>query len=133
MAPSLPDAPAWIDDLPRDERGFPVPAEVGWTAGAPRLSSVSTERKIALGFRRACAVCGYLLPQGSRVYRAFAQGDAAVIRSDQRERAMDPSGPLHKSCVLYSAMTCPHLREKTSRLGSDNAINPGARRGTERR
>jgi hypothetical protein len=108
-----------------------VPAEVGWPAvDAPNFASVHTERKIALGFHHACAVCGYELPAGSRVYRAFAQADAVEIRLNQRERTMDPSGPLHLSCVLYSAMACPYLREKTSRLGSDNTINPGARRGT---
>ncbi|KXF57190.1 hypothetical protein AXA44_30875 [Rhodococcus sp. SC4] len=75
-------------------------------------------------------MCGYAMPKGSIVYRAFSQGDGAVIRRQERERASDPSGPLHRSCILYSAMVCPHLREKTARIAKDSDINPGGRRGT---
>lgn len=107
-----------------------MPAEVGWPNAAPKLDSVDVQRKVVLGFHRACAVCGYPMPGGSRVYRAFAQADAAEIRLRQRERSLDPSGPLHMSCIIYSSMACPYLREKTSRLGPDSRINPGARRGT---
>lgn len=127
---SLPTLPAWLQDLPRDSRGYPVPAEVGWRDGEPKLDSVDTMRKIALGFHRACAVCGFEIRAGSPAYRAFAQSDAAVIRGEQRERSLDPSGPLHASCVLFSAMACPYLRAKTARLGPDSQFEPGARRGT---
>lgn len=131
MPPQLPEPPPWIADLPIDTRGFPVPAEVGWPAvDSPKFDSVDSQRKIALGFHNACAVCGYELHADSRVYRAFAQSDAVEIRLNQSERTMDPSGPIHLSCVLYSAMACPYLREKTARLGPDSKVNPGARRGT---
>lgn len=130
MSWELPKPPPWIADLPSDRRGFPAPAEAGWDTGVPILSKVATDRKVVLGVQRACAVCGYELPKGSPVYRAFAQGDAAHMRMYERERSHDPSGPLHLSCVLYSAMACPYLRERNSRLGASNEINPGARRGT---
>ncbi|MBC2644998.1 hypothetical protein [Rhodococcus sp. 3A] len=130
MSRELPTPAPWIEDLPRDERGFVVPAEAGWQDGKPILSKVSTSRKVALGMRRACAVCGYPMPKGTTVYRAFAQADAAHMRQHERERAQDPSGPLHYSCILYSAMVCPHLREKNARMSKDSDINPGGRRGT---
>lgn len=123
------DPAPWIEDLPRNERGFVVPAEAGWHEGRAILSKVATDRKVALGMRRGCGVCGYPLAEGKPVYRAFAQGDAAQMRGYERERSHDSSGPLHLSCVLYSAMVCPYLREKNARLSKTSEINPGGRRG----
>lgn len=130
MSSELPTPPAWIADLPHDPRGFLAPAEAGWENGLPILSKVATDRKVALGMRRACAVCGFAMPKGNNVYRAFAQSDAAHMRQFERERSHDLGGPLHLSCVLYSAMACPYMRERGSRLGKASEINPGARRGT---
>lgn len=130
MRLTLPEPAPWIEGLPRDSRGFVVPAEAGWENGTPILAKVGQDRKVALGMRRACAVCGYEMPRGSHVYRAFAQGDAAEIRMNERDRSEDPSGPLHLSCILYSSMVCPYLRERTSRLAKSSDVNPGGRRGT---
>jgi len=130
LSPDLPAAPPWIEDLPRDSRGYPVPAEAGWQDGHPLLKVVATDRKVALGMRRACAVCGYQIPKGATVYRAWAQGDAAHMRMYEREQSHDMGGPLHYSCIIYSTMACPYLREKRSRLGKDSKVNPGARRGS---
>lgn len=126
----MPTPAPWIANLPRDARGFPVPAEAGWRDGQPVLSAVAADRKVALGMRRACAVCGYEMPTGRPVFRAWAQGDAAHMRQYERERSHDLSGPLHRSCVFFSAMVCPYLREKNSRLAKSSTISPGARRGT---
>lgn len=124
-------APApWFEDLPRDPRGFFILAEAGWEAGKPIFNRFSVERTVVLAINRACALCGYPMPKGTHVYRAFAQGDAAQIRGRERDHAYDLAGPLHLSCILYSAIVCPYLREKTSRLGKDSMISPGARRGT---
>ena len=123
--------PPWIADLPTDRRGFFVPAEAGWPEdGEPAIAVVETARKVGLAIWRPCAVCGHHMPRGQPVYRAFSQVDAAQIRGYEREQSQDLSGPLHKSCVLYSAMVCPYLRERTSRLGKASMIKPGARRGT---
>jgi hypothetical protein len=130
MSPDGPVPAAWIDGLPRDSRGFVVPAEAGWQVGKPILAKVDQDRKVALGMQRACAVCGYEMPKGTKVYRAFAQLDAAQIRGYQRDLAHEHSGPVHLSCILYSTMVCPYLRERTSRLAKDNDFNPGGRRGT---
>jgi hypothetical protein len=129
--PTTVEPPPWITELPTDSRGFPVPAEAGWAeSGEPKIALVATDRKVALAMRRACAVCGRHMPKGRPVYRAFAQSDAAQIRGFERESTQDLAGPLHKSCVLYSALVCPYLRERTSRIGKDSMIGPGERRGT---
>jgi hypothetical protein len=120
--------PPWIADLPTDARGFHAPAEAGWEAGEPILSKFDNNRTVALALRRACAVCGYSMPKGTLVYRGFGLGDALHIREFERERSHDDAGPLHHSCMLYSAIVCPYLRTN-GRLGKDSLINPGAERG----
>ena len=91
---------------------------------------VAQDRKIALAMRRSCAVCGYGMPAGTTAYRAFSQADAAHMRQFETEQSHGLGGPLHLSCILYSAMACPYLRERGARLGKDSEIAPGARRGT---
>jgi hypothetical protein len=80
------------------------------------------------GAAEACSVCGFVMPKGNLVYRAFALSDALHIREFERERSHDDAGPLHHSCILYSAIVCPYLR-RDGRLGKDSKINPGAQRG----
>ena len=123
------NTPPWLADLPRDNRGFIVSCSTPWPDGVPRLSLIATDRKVALAFRRACAVCGYILSPGFPVYRAFSQGDAANIRMYEKDHSHDLGGPAHLSCILYSAFACPYLRQSGARLGKDSLINPGARRG----
>jgi len=126
----LPTPPPWFEDLPRDPRGFYVLAEAGWVDDQPSFAKFDLDRTIALAIHRACAMCGYPMPKGHNVYRAFAQGDAAEIRMNQTEHSHDLAGPLHLSCILYSAIVCPFLREKTARMGKDSIINPGGKRGS---
>ena len=123
------ETPPWLEMLPREGRGFPVPAESPWDDGVPRLSLIASDRKVALAFARGCAVCGCEMLVGEPVYRAFAQGDAATIRMHENDHSHDYGGPSHLSCMLYSAIVCPYLREPTARLGKASMINPGARRG----
>lgn len=132
MDQNQPTAPVWLNHLERDSRGFLVPAEAPWNDdGTADLAQMDMDRALVLGFRRACAVCGYPLAEGHPVYRAFAQGDAARIRlSEFDTMAPEFSGPGHLSCMLFSVNVCPHMREPTSRLGKDSKIRPGARRGS---
>jgi hypothetical protein len=125
-----PTPPPWIAGLPQDDRGFFIPAEAGWDKGVPLLSSFSIDRTVVLAVNRACAVCGYAMDRGRLAYRAFAQSDAASVRLYERDHTNDNAGPLHLSCVLYSAIVCPYLREKHARLGKRSKINPGGKRGT---
>lgn len=126
----FPTPPPWFEGLPKDPRGFYVLAEAGWVDGEPMFSKFDHDRTIALAMHRACALCGYPMPKGHNVYRAFSQGDAAEIRMNQAEHSHDLAGPLHLSCVLYSAIVCPFLREKTARMDKDSSINPGGKRGS---
>lgn len=123
-------APEWIRDLPRDRRGFPIPAEVPWQNGVPLLHGTDPSRSLVLGVHRRCAVCGLAMRPEDACFRAFAQADAARIRGYEREFANDYGGPAHESCMLFSAMACPHLRDNLSNLSRGSTINAGASRGT---
>ena len=123
-------APDWIRDLPRDRRGFPVPAEVPWRDDVPLLQGTDPSRALVLGLHRRCAVCGLVIHPEAGGFRAFAQPDAARIRLYEREFSNDYGGPAHESCMLFSAMACPHLRDKSSPLSRGSKINAGASRGT---
>lgn len=129
MVRSAIEAPPWIVGLPRDGRGFHVPAEAPWAEGQPRLSLMGTDQKVALAFTRSCAVCGFQIAPGNPVYRAFSQADAAAVRVYQRDFAQDLGGPAHRSCMLYSALVCPYLKEPTARLGKASLVSPGQPRG----
>lgn len=122
--------PPWVEGLPQDERGFYVLAEAGYLSGKPTFSRNDMDRTVALAINRACALCGFEMAEGHRVYRTFSQGDAADIRIEQSDHTHDTAGPLHLSCALYSSIVCPYLRERTSRLGKASRVNPGGRRGT---
>ncbi|WP_139319511.1 hypothetical protein [Gordonia sp. CNJ-863] len=106
-----------------------MPAEVSWQGDTPVLSSTDIARGLILVVNRRCAVCGYEIPAGSNCYRAFSQADAARMRGFERERSNDYAGPAHLSCMLFSAITCPYLRDKSTLL-ANNLINPGGSRGT---
>jgi len=126
-----PEAPPWMLHLSRDARGFLVPAEAPWNAdGSAALAEMDVDRALILGFHRACAVCGYSLNRERPVFRAFSQGDAARIRLEQSDMAPEFSGPVHRSCILFSMIVCPYMREPTARLGKQSKIKPGGRRGT---
>lgn len=119
----------WLAALPTDGRGFRVPAEAPWTGQEPEVSAASSERTVALALERCCAICGFPLIVGWPVYRAFGQEDAATIRGQHHEFTHDFGGPGHLSCMLYSALVCPHLRGPTARLAKGSEVNPGAKRG----
>ena len=50
--------PRRLADLPRDRRGFVVPAEAGWDENGPLIEGLGQSQTFGLSFVRACAVCG---------------------------------------------------------------------------
>lgn len=124
------DAPPQLAGLPRESRGYPVPAEAPWVPSGPRLADIDPHRTAALGFSRACAVCGFTLPAGRPVWRTLSQRDAAYARGYNRELDVDPGMAGHLSCMIYSAFACPYWASPAGRLRKDSKVQPGAPRGT---
>ena len=134
----------WIEGLPRDGRGFVVPAESSWVDGVPVLKETTPFRNVALMARRGCAVCGFELAHGNPVFRVFTEavetkgdaqagevgevvGDVETIRLNRG--AVDRDVPMHLSCALYSAQVCPYLSVPTAKLSSGNSHLPDHVRG----
>jgi hypothetical protein len=122
--------PPQIAGLPQDSRGYYVPAEAPWTTTGPRLADIDPHRTAALGFLRACTVCGFVLAEGQTVWRNLSQKDAAHARGFNRQLDVDPGMAGHLSCMIYSAFACPYWASSAGRLGKNSKIEPGARRGT---
>lgn len=122
--------PPHLEGLPRDDRGFIVPAESPWVDGVPHLASYDLMRTLGLGVARGCAVCGLPFPNGSLFWRVFTQRDAALARLDG-DHTDDVGVPGHESCMLYSTLVCPFWRMPQSRLSKESLRAPGATRGTK--
>lgn len=131
MPRTLPvEPPPQIVGLPRDPRGYHVPAEVPWLPDGPDIASMDPHQTAGLAFLRACVVCGFSLPAEGPVWRNFSQKVAAHARTEGRNLGVDPGFAGHLSCMLYSAFACPYWASPAGRLGRDSLVAPGARRGT---
>jgi hypothetical protein len=139
MPVSLPDLPARIKRLPRDERGYPVPYFVEWLKGgepAPRgaLGAEPDFRVVSGAFRaRAfrqglCWLCGDQLG----VHKVYVIGPMCVINRTTSEPAC------HRDCAEFAARACPFMvrpRQKRNEKGLPEEVmiagvglkrNPGA-------
>lgn len=124
------EPPAQLVDQPRDRRGYIAPAEAPWKNGLAVVSRLDIFRKVALGFARACGVCGFVLQDNWAVYRVFSQRDAALSRLNGAEVDFDEGPPGHLSCMLYAAFACPYWQTRDAALSKGSLIAPGAPRGT---
>jgi len=130
LAVNLPDMPARIARLPRDERGYPVPRFVEWLKEgkkAPRGSEgAAPDFRYAdygfrlLAFKRGlCWICGE--PLG--VHKVYAIGPMCVISGTTSEPAC------HRECAEFAASACPFLvrpRQKRNEKGLDpDSTAPG--------
>jgi hypothetical protein len=138
MTVSLPDMPARIARLPRDERGYPAPWFVCWVKGGEPCPAGEGEPdfrvigpdKLAEAYKQAkCWICGLSLIGAARVYTI---GPMCVVNRTTSEP------PSHRDCAEFAAKACPFLtrpRQKRDRKGlpEDRVVvgnpidrNPGA-------
>lgn len=110
--------PPQIQQLPRDHRGYPVPAESLWIDGVPDLGKQDYRRIGMLVSHNHCIVCGCFMEPGKLRYRLVVGAEAEVIR-DGGGKCVMASGSGPKACMLYSGLTCPFF------------ASPGGRRTSE--
>lgn len=96
--------PPTIARLPRDARGFPVPAHVWrppeWKSGEPLdLRVMNTDHHLRMANARKCAVCEYTL--FNKVW--FIGGPMCLANR------IFGDGGLHRECAEYSLQVCPLL------------------------
>lgn len=138
MTVQLPDLPARIARLPKDERGYPVPRFVMWLTEdgkeglrpppgcTPNFDNARPDFRYAdfgfryLAFKRSlCWVCGE--PLGA--HKVYPIGPMCVINRVTSEPAC------HRDCAEFTAKACPFLtrpREKRNLKGLDpEASAPG--------
>ncbi|WP_128380378.1 hypothetical protein [Streptomyces cavernae] len=125
----LPPVPGRIAGLPRDPRGYPVPAENLWLRGKPELAVQDFRRCGALYAHGCCAVCGLPLTPGESLYRLFAQDDAEQTVAQNACKRTD--GPGHRDCMIFSGAVCPFFATAGARRGRETRETPkGTPRGT---
>jgi hypothetical protein len=92
----LPDA---IKILPRDKRGFPVPAFAEWIDGEPDFRVVKQGWRENCVNRRLCWICGCRM--GDRKW--FVTGPMCTITRTTSEP------PCHAQCAEFAVRVCPFL------------------------
>lgn len=91
--------PPRMKTLPRDKRGFPVPAFVEWFDGEPNFAVLNTDHLRRCIVAQRCWICGDQL--GS--YKAFVIGPMCVVNRVTSEP------PSHRDCATFAALNCPFL------------------------
>jgi hypothetical protein len=133
--------PPRVAARPSDERGYPVPAITPWPGGSPAFAQQSSFRTLICLAERRCTVCGTKIPAGP-VYRVvdgdIAEDVALALDTGKRYVNLTPAGegPGHLSCMLYSAVVCPHLASPGARRKIEVTVGleqlpRGDRRGTQ--
>lgn len=111
MTISLPEMPASIAKLPRDERGYPVPWFVAWIDGKPEFRCAGAD-KLQLAIReQRCWVCGEKFIDS--IY-AFVIGPMCSVNRVSAEP------PAHPECALFSVKACPFLSKPKAQRRESN-------------
>lgn len=111
--------PLQILDLPRDDRGYPVPAENEWLDSGPLLANQDWRRFATLLAFERCAICGCKFAETEPLYRLFAQEDGEA--TEAADRCVRSDGPAHYACMVFSAMICPFFASPGARRKSGHA------------
>jgi hypothetical protein len=108
--------PSYMNDLPINERGFPIPWFVWIDRDGVADFRVIGPNKIALALRhKTCWLCGR--PLGRRL--AFTVGPMCVVNRVSAEP------PEHLECAQYSVKACPFLSNPRMRRNEKDMPEDG--------
>lgn len=113
--------PALMADLPKDRRGFPIPAIVARdNAGGPLFTINNDETVSRFLSESRCGVCGNELEYGD-LWWVGGPLSAFHLNGCYRD------GPMHCECSTYALQVCPHLAAPlyTKSLGALPAMKNG--------
>lgn len=91
--------PDRLKGLPRDPRGYPVPAFVEWLDGVPLFEVMNPRHMLDAVKGGRCWICGMKLG----VHKVFVVGPMCCINRVSGEP------PSHLECAEYAARVCPFL------------------------
>lgn len=104
--------PARAAQLETSRYGYPIMAAVDRLDGRAQFGTVSTSRLVTLATFDLCGLCG--LPFGEELrWQVSTHIDAVSNLGSYRNAFSEP--PLHKICLMYSALVCPFLRSPPAR------------------
>jgi hypothetical protein len=109
-ASRFPDAPAAIQTLRVDQRGFPVPAFVPWIDGEPEFRAIEPGTVERVHRERLCWICGLRNSGGS----AFVIGPMCGVNR------VAPEPPSHLLCARFAVRACPFLSQPMAKRNSRN-------------
>lgn len=99
MTRELIDLPMEMKNLPRDNRGFPVPEFVAWFNGEPDFRVIKPGYFMLCVKNNLCWLCGCKL--GSRKW--FVAGPMCTVTRTVSEP------PSHRLCAEFAVKNCPFL------------------------
>jgi len=111
--------PPRMKTLPRDKRGFPVPAFVEWFDGEPNFAVMNPDHMRRCIVAHSCWICGDQL--GS--YKAFVIGPMCVVNRVTSEP------PSHRDCATFAALNCPFLSRPMAKRADLSHIDGKASAG----
>ncbi len=113
LRPGLATPPKFMQDLPIDTRGFPVPWFVDWINGEPEFRAMDMRKFIKAINEHRCWTCGNTL-FGEEV---FVIGPMCAINRISAEP------PSHRECAQYAAVNCPFLSKPHMVRRTDENFN----------
>ena len=105
--------PMRMKNLPRDERGFPVPWFVDWIDGKPEFRAMDGRKYLTAITENRCWVCG----EKMGITKVFVAGPMCGINRTSAEP------PSHLECARWSAKNCPFLSNPRMVRREDETIN----------
>lgn len=93
------EPPKFMQNLPVDKRGYPVPWFVQWIDGEPEFRVMNRAKLFAAINHKLCWVCGSPLFEE----KVFVIGPMCSVNRVSSEP------PSHRECAEYSARNCPFL------------------------
>jgi len=110
---NLDTLPKYMNDLPCDDRGYPVPWFVAWHDGKPEFRAMDNYKWIRAVKEKLCWVCGNRMG----VHITFVAGPMCGINRTTSEP------PCHLDCARWSALNCPFLSNPRMVRREDDVIN----------
>jgi hypothetical protein len=100
LRPDVQPPPKFMQHLPVDKRGYPVPWFVDWQNGEPEFRAMDMRKFRAAINNNLCWTCGRGLRPSEEV---FVIGPMCAVNRISSEP------PSHRECARYSAVNCPFL------------------------
>lgn len=107
------EIPKFLEHLPTDKRGYPIPYFVPIVNGVPEFKYADNNKHLEALKHKKCCICGKKLFNKSYWFISGPMGF---------ENGVDSHSPMHEECARFSLKVCPHLfYEHSERKTDDNS------------